>query len=119
MYLLVQDILVFPIAGGLTGLFYFGVPAFLLSVIYAVCRLYRVWHNFLLVALVGGSAAHLWVPIIFSNKYVQWERTDMFGAFLLGALSSLLMAYFVLPRKVKQWTLVLCNIGEGDNAVSK
>lgn len=89
-----------PVAGGFTGLFYFAVPAFLVSIIYAVLRLYRVWHSFLLVTLVGGSAAHLWVPIIFSNKYVQWERTDMFGAFfLLGALSSLLMAYFILPRR--------------------
>jgi len=52
------------------------------------------------VTLVGGGAAHLWIPIIFSNKYVQWERTDMFGAFfVLGALSSLLMAYLILPQK--------------------
>ncbi|PHR95158.1 MAG: hypothetical protein COA80_11235 [Leeuwenhoekiella sp.] len=30
-----------PVAGGFMGLFYFGVPAFLVSIIYAVLRLYR------------------------------------------------------------------------------
>jgi len=93
-----------PVAGGFTGLLYFGAPAFLASIIYAVLRLYRVWYSFFIVTIVGGSAAQLWVPIIFSNKYVQWERTDMFGAFfLLGALSSLFMAYFILPRRPDEY----------------
>lgn len=89
-----------PVGGAFTGLIYFGVPALIASIVYSVFRLHKSWCSYLLVTITGGMCAHLWIPVIFRSKYGQWEITDIFHAiFLLGALSSLLTAYFVLPSK--------------------
>lgn len=97
---MVAMFLLLPVAGALTGLFYFGVPACIASVIYAALRLHKTWYNYLFVAVAGGGAAHLWLPVMFSSKYVSWELTNIFhGTSALGALSSLFMAYLVLPTK--------------------
>src|SRR5690606_9822474 len=93
-----------PFVFGVSAVMLFGVPAFFASLIYAVLRLYKAWYSYLLVTFVGGCAAHIWIPIIWESRYVQWEPTDVFHVyFALGAVSSVLMAYFVLPQKpIKQ-----------------
>jgi hypothetical protein len=48
-------LLFLPVAGGLTGLVYFGVPACIASVIYAVLKLHKIWYTYLFVAVVGGG----------------------------------------------------------------
>lgn len=89
---------------GISGFVLFCIPAFAISVIYAVLRLHKSWTSYLLVLFVGGCIAHLWLPIIWRGGYAQWELTDIFHVyFALGAVSSVLMAYFVLPKKpIKQ-----------------
>lgn len=86
---------------GILGGIYFCIPAFILSILYAALRLYKVWYSFLLVTIVGGSAAHLWAAIIWGNEEsIQSDITNTHGLFfVLGALSSLLVAYFILPRR--------------------
>jgi hypothetical protein len=90
-----------PIASAFTGLFYFGIPAFFASVFYALMALQKAWYSYLIVAVVGGSVAHLWVPVIFSDKYVHWDLFNVLNVFFaLGSSSSLVIAYFALPKKL-------------------
>lgn len=90
-----------PVAGALTGMFYFGIPAFFASVFYALMGLQKAWYSYLIVAVVGGSVAHLWVPVIFSDKYVHWDLFNIVNVFFaLGSSSSLVIAYFALPKKL-------------------
>ncbi|WP_415845800.1 hypothetical protein ACMYUJ_06260 [Stutzerimonas zhaodongensis] len=89
-----------PIAGAFTGLFYFGIPSVLVSVVYAVLRIYKSWYGYIFVAVCGGGAAHLWLPVMIGDAYVSWGLFDVgHWAPLLGALSSLTVAFFALPFK--------------------
>ncbi|WP_439273528.1 hypothetical protein [Pseudochrobactrum sp. HB0163] len=82
-------------------------PALVLAIIYLALRLCRSWQSYLLVALLGGCGAFLWgVYIVPANKekaYLQaiaesWLSAPFAGAFALGAVSSLVMAFWVLPE---------------------
>ncbi|AYR19086.1 hypothetical protein [Alcaligenes faecalis] len=83
-------------------------PAIFLAVIYLALRLYRSWQNYLLVAFLGGCGAFFWgayiSPINRGKGYWQaiaenWLSTPFASAFVLGAISSFLMALWVLPKR--------------------
>lgn len=87
---------ILPVAGGLTGLFYFGIPAFILSITYVLFHLEKNWFGYLFVTLFGGVVAQS------SSSYIlgiSSSNNILLSPFLLGAISSLLMAYFVLPKR--------------------
>jgi len=93
-------LLLTPLVTGLTGLLFFCVPALIASLIYAALRLHKGWLAYAFVALLGGCAAHFWVPVIWGAHYNNWTAFDLLNIyFALGASSSLLMALIVLPRK--------------------
>ncbi|RUO31136.1 hypothetical protein [Aliidiomarina soli] len=85
---------------GISGFLLFCFPAFIAGVFYSVLKLHKTWFSYLLVTFTGGFVAHLWLAIIWGDVYVEWKLTNVFHIFFaLASLSSLLMAYFVLPKK--------------------
>ncbi|UYY88730.1 hypothetical protein [Alcaligenes sp. SMD-FA] len=83
-------------------------PAIALAVIYLALRLYRSWQSYLLVAFLGGCGAFFWgayiSPINRGKGYWQaiaesWLSTPFASAFVLGAISSFVMALWVLPKR--------------------
>ncbi|WP_126799513.1 hypothetical protein [Aliidiomarina soli] len=78
----------------------FCVPAFIAAAIYATFRLRKSWYSFAFILIIGGLAAHFWLPVIWSLDYISWELTYIFNMYsVLGSVSSLFVAYFALPNK--------------------
>lgn len=83
-------------------------PAVALAVLYFSLRLYRSWKSYFLVTLLGGCGAFFWgvylSPMSRGKDYWQaisenWLSTPFASAFVLGAISSLVMAFWVLPKR--------------------
>lgn len=78
------------------GMFFYGIPAFCLALLYAYLRLNRCFQHILFVCVAGGLGAQLWCEVLsletISNRYTS---------FFLGAATSLLMAFYALPKQPK------------------
>lgn len=81
----------FGVLSSLAGLIFYGVPALGLSVIYAYCQLHRRVLHVLIVCLAGGTAALAWGEVLPMEPHRA-------GNFCLGAVTSLLMALYALPK---------------------
>lgn len=92
-----------PLITSIAGFIFFCIPAGFAALVYSMLRLYKSWYSYLFVMLCGGGAAHLWELTVWVREYEDWVETlspDL--SFFLGASSSLLMAYFVLPKKLSR-----------------
>ena len=83
-------------------------PAFALAFIYLVLRLYRSWQSCFFITFLGGCGAFFWAeyisPMNKGKDYWQaisenWLSTPFASAFVFGAISSLVMAVLVLPKR--------------------
>jgi hypothetical protein len=94
-----------PIISGVGGSIFYGVPAFLLSLLYLWMRLYKEWQSCLFVFLCGGGGGVLWgwgvrnIGGLSSFPYFLGLTDPM--VFLSGAFFSLCVALWVLPKKRK------------------
>ncbi|QPG04615.1 hypothetical protein IT774_10255 [Salinimonas marina] len=92
---------------GIYGLIFFCIPAGLLAGLYAYLNLYRQLTSYVWVFLLGGAGAYLWAYALIrmTGKDISLSNTADFSnyqnlvVFALGALSSIFMAYLVLPKK--------------------
>lgn len=84
--------LIFPIA----SMLFFGPPAFCLALFYALVKLKKSAWAYILVFLVGGSGAEVWAAWIWGG----WQRGTfpLPWPFFMGGVSSLIMAFFILPK---------------------
>ncbi|WP_189471678.1 hypothetical protein [Litchfieldella qijiaojingensis] len=80
------------------GMVFYGIPAFLLALLYASLKLSKSLKNYFLVFIAGGVGAQVWGGMFI--LVLNWmERIFEFPwAFLMGAFSSLIIAIFVLPK---------------------
>ncbi|MBJ7539747.1 hypothetical protein [Marinomonas transparens] len=99
---LTRMILLIPLITGVGGFVMFCIPALAASIIYTMLHLFKSWRSYFFITLVGGCVACLWSLIVFGS-HVDVQSTGPYLAFALGAVSSLLMAYLVLPKKPKKY----------------
>ncbi|MEB2847057.1 hypothetical protein GAO09_15940 [Rhizobiales bacterium RZME27] len=80
------------IASAILGLILYGVPALILSIIYACFELHRCFKHIAITGLAGGLTALMWSHLV---------PLDMKPAviFASGAVSSLLTAIYALPKE--------------------
>lgn len=94
-------VVMLPVAG--VALVFYGVPALLLALLYAAVRPYKSLSAYILVFLAGGLGAHLWGPLVNylnpGQTFLTFPGLGPYGPFLLGATTSLVMAYLVLPKR--------------------
>lgn len=83
----------------LTALYLFGVPAFLLSLLYAWIKLRKSWWAYLLTFFAGGCGAQAWALLPVAGS--EAGLFEFPGAFILGAISSLIMAFIALPSRLE------------------
>lgn len=82
----------FGILSAVTSLVFYGIPAFGLAMLYAYFQLRRCVLHMLIVCLAGGTGALVWGEVL-------PMETHHVGNFCLGAVTSLLMALYALPRQ--------------------
>lgn len=83
----------------LTSLYGFGVPAFLLSLLYVSIKLRKSFYAYLLTFVAGGSGAQVWASLPATGL---GDGLFAFpGAFVMGAISSLAMAFIALPSRLE------------------
>jgi hypothetical protein len=99
-----------PIIFVLGAVIFFGAPAFLLAILYALLRVRKKIIDLIFVFICGGLGASVWAMYI-------WPKPDpgirsvidainglfsgyFIGYFFLGAISSILMGLYVLPSEV-------------------
>ncbi len=82
----------FGILSAATGMIFYGLPAFGLAMLYAYFQLRRCAQHMLIVCLAGGTGALMWGEVL-------PMETHHVGNFCLGAVTSLLMALYALPRQ--------------------
>jgi hypothetical protein len=90
------------------GTVYFIIPSSLLAVVYTFLKLQKNWKGYLLTTVMGGVCAALWSLLWFTPN-TERSFTSLFSTdrlledwvriFLLGAISSFVMACLVLPKK--------------------
>lgn len=83
----------------LTALYLFGVPAFLLSLIYVWIKLRKSLWAYLLTFFAGGGGAQAWALLPVAGS--EAGLFEFPGAFILGAISSLIMAFIALPSRLE------------------
>ncbi|WP_070888294.1 hypothetical protein [Pseudomonas argentinensis] len=81
------------VLGSLTSLLFYGLPALILSVIYASFRLYKCALHVFIVTMAGGFGALAWGTVL------SMDINETFN-FLSGAITSLVMAMYALPKKI-------------------
>lgn len=81
----------FGAVAGVAAVTLYGIPAVLLSGVYVAFRPFRHWYSVLLITATGALGAYVW-NLFFALKIVPM------AAAVLGAVSSFVMAFFVLPR---------------------
>ncbi|EPC00177.1 hypothetical protein L861_14705 [Litchfieldella anticariensis FP35 = DSM 16096] len=86
----------------LTALYLFGVPAFLLAVLYSLMKLRKSLQAYLIVFVAGGSGAQVWTWLPVTTASSDEGLFGFPSAFFMGAVSSLIMAFFVLPKHEKE-----------------
>jgi len=82
----------FGILSAATGMIFYGLPAFGLAMLYAYFQIRRCAQHMLIVCLAGGTGALVWGEVL-------PMETHHVGNFCLGAVTSLLMALYALPRQ--------------------
>lgn len=82
----------FGILSAATGMIFYGLPAFGLAMLYAYFQLRRCVLHMLIVCLAGGTGSLVWGEVL-------PMETHHVGNFCLGAVTSLLMALYALPRQ--------------------
>lgn len=88
-----------------SGLFFYGIPAVFLGVVYSFLRLHKGVKEYLFVFFMGGGVSYAWGPLI--NFLFPTDRVEPFPGllwhssvpFFLGAGSSFLISLWVLPKK--------------------
>jgi hypothetical protein len=106
----VDGFFIFPLLFIVCALIFYGIPAFLLAVIYTLLKIKKNLAGFIFIIICGGLGAFLWatriwpkpdpeiksviaaVNALFSGHFIEY--------FFLGAISSILMGLYVLPREV-------------------
>ena len=82
------------ILSAVTGMIFYGLPAFGLALLYAYFRLKRCFQHVLFVCVAGGPGAQLRCEVLsletIGNRYTS---------FFVGAATSFLMAFYVLPKQ--------------------
>ena len=98
----------FAILFGIIGLFYaellFGIPALIAGINTSVCRWEKNGTDVLKAAVVGGLCAG--IPSLIVSPIVA------LGATLIGAITSMLLAYLVLPKD--EWDIPVYEPEEAD-----
>lgn len=79
--------------GSLASLLFYGLPALILSIIYASCGLYRCALHIFIVTMAGGFGALAWGTVL------PMDINETFN-FLSGAITSLVMAMYALPKQM-------------------
>lgn len=82
----------FGILSAATGMIFYGLPAFGLAILYAYFQLRRCVLHMLIICLAGGTGSLVWGEVL-------PMETHHVGNFCLGAVTSLLMALYALPRQ--------------------
>lgn len=90
---------VIAIIAAVTALYLFGVPAFLLSLLYASIKLRKSWWAYIFTFLAGGSGAQVWTLLPVAGS--EAGLSEFPGAFILGAISSVIMAFIALPSRLE------------------
>lgn len=82
----------FAIGSAIAGLIFYGLPALILSIIYACLELHGCFRHIAIIGLAGGCTALMWSHLV---------PLDMKPAviFVCGAVSSLLSAIYALPKE--------------------
>ncbi|GGY01812.1 hypothetical protein GCM10007160_32140 [Litchfieldella qijiaojingensis] len=86
----------------LTALYLFGVPAFLLSLLYALIKLRKSLQAYLITFIAGGSGAQIWTLLPVTTASIDEGLFRFPGTFFMGAVSSLVMAFVVLPKRFQK-----------------
>jgi hypothetical protein len=84
------------------SLVFFGIPSVILGVFYAYLKLSKGWWGYIFVFFIGGAGASLWSGVVTNEiKYnlSSFSADSIMYFFTLGAVSSLIVAFFALPKK--------------------
>lgn len=84
-----------PFGFGVYLQLFFFTPAFLASIIYATLRLHKTWTSFLIIGFVSFSATYLWYYSLPGTE----NGSIKYKVYLYATFSSLIMAYFALPKR--------------------
>lgn len=95
LFLIFGGSIAFGVAAGVSALVFYGIPAVAVSIIYVLCRPFRSWKSISLITMTGAGAAYMW-------SLFGAPRIEPIPSAAFGAISSLAMALFVLPRKANK-----------------
>lgn len=87
----------FGILSAVTGMIFYGLPAFGLALLYAYFRLKRCFQHIVLVCVAGGVGAQLWFEVL------PLDSLDhRYSSLFLGTVTSFLMALYALPKRTPE-----------------
>lgn len=84
----------FGILSAVTGMIFFGVPAFGLALLYACLGLHRGLPHILFVCVAGGLGAQAW-----SDVLQMGNESTPYSSLVSGVVTSFLMALYALPKQ--------------------
>jgi hypothetical protein len=94
----------FAAASALIAVIFYAIPSFLLSVMCVSLKLKKNLIGLALASLFGGLGAFFWAKYVFPGEQDDFSififGEKFFGAFFWGAISAILMGFFVLPHKI-------------------
>ena len=87
----------------LFGMFFYGVPSVILGSFCIFIDLKKSFRSYLTVFVLGGSTFALWDNYVLFDlmniNHLSKDDSYHYYIFLLGAVSSLMISFFALPRK--------------------